>query len=74
MPPNTIYMMGPRRNGTSKIRVYKDRKGEWRWRLTSRNGKIIADSGEGYVTKRNAFLAANNFVRIVPTARIIKGE
>ncbi|HEV7474505.1 MAG TPA: DUF1508 domain-containing protein [Pyrinomonadaceae bacterium] len=29
---------------------YKDAKGEWRWRLKSSNGRIIADSGEGYKT------------------------
>ena len=27
---------------------YKDSKGEWRWRLKAANGRIIADSGEGY--------------------------
>jgi uncharacterized protein YegP (UPF0339 family) len=27
---------------------YKDAKGEWRWRLKASNGRIIADSGEGY--------------------------
>jgi uncharacterized protein YegP (UPF0339 family) len=27
---------------------YKDQKGEWRWRLVAANGRIIADSGEGY--------------------------
>lgn len=31
-----------------KVKVYKDRKGEWRWRLTHRNGNKIANSGEGY--------------------------
>lgn len=33
--------------------LYKDRKGEWRWRVRARNGKIIADSGEGYRRKRD---------------------
>lgn len=28
---------------------YKDMIGEWRWSLRSRNGKILADSGEGYI-------------------------
>jgi len=28
--------------------IYKDHKGEWRWRLKASNGRIIADSGEGY--------------------------
>lgn len=27
---------------------YMDSRGEWRWRLIARNGRIIADSGEGY--------------------------
>jgi uncharacterized protein YegP (UPF0339 family) len=27
---------------------YKDAKEEWRWRLKASNGRIIADSGEGY--------------------------
>jgi hypothetical protein len=37
-----------------KIIVYKDRKKEWRWRLVARNGKIVAESGEGYKRKRSA--------------------
>jgi uncharacterized protein len=28
--------------------VYEDAKGEWRWNLKAANGRIIADSGEGY--------------------------
>lgn len=35
-----------------KFKLYKDRKGEWRWRLVSSNEKVIADSGEGYVNKQ----------------------
>jgi uncharacterized protein YegP (UPF0339 family) len=31
---------------------YKHAKGEWRWRLKAANGRIIADSGEGYATER----------------------
>lgn len=31
--------------------IYKDQRGEWRWRLRARNGKIIADSAEGYKQK-----------------------
>ena len=32
--------------------IYKDRKGEYRWRFKSSNGRIIADSAEGYDSKR----------------------
>jgi len=32
---------------------YKDTKGEWRWRLKASNGRIIADSGEGYKNEQD---------------------
>ena len=35
----------------TKFQLFKDRKGEYRWRLRARNGQIIADSNEGYSTK-----------------------
>lgn len=31
--------------------VYKDGAGYWRWRYMASNGRIIADSAEGYVNK-----------------------
>ncbi len=31
--------------------VYRDRSSQWRWRLKAVNGRIIADSGEGYINK-----------------------
>ena len=34
-----------------KYEMYKDAQNEWRWRLLASNGKIIADSGEGYFNK-----------------------
>ena len=37
--------------------LYRDRKKEVRWRLRARNGKVIADSAEGYKTKRACLLA-----------------
>ena len=37
--------------------IYRDAVGEWRWRLRARNGRIVADSGEGY-TRRAAAAAA----------------
>lgn len=32
---------------------YIDDRGQWRWRLVAGNGKIIADSGEGYVQEHD---------------------
>ncbi len=31
--------------------VYRDRSFQWRWRYVAANGRIIADSSEGYVNK-----------------------
>ena len=38
----------------NRIQFYKDRRGEWRWRLRYANGKIGAVSGDGYVNFEDA--------------------
>lgn len=38
-----------------------DRAGEWRWRALARNGKVVADSAEGYASERNAKRALSAF-------------
>lgn len=38
--------------------VFEDAAGEYRWRLVASNGRIIADSGEGYGSKGAARDAA----------------
>ncbi|MDX1744720.1 MAG: DUF1508 domain-containing protein [Halobacteriales archaeon] len=40
--------------GTQHFEVYTDRAGEWRWRLVAPNGRILADSGEGYSSRSGA--------------------
>lgn len=40
-------------NKDHKFEIYKDSKGEWRWRY-KQNGHIMADSGEGYATSYGA--------------------
>jgi uncharacterized protein YegP (UPF0339 family) len=37
--------------------VYKDARSQWRWRLKASNGRIIADSGEGYYNKQDCLSA-----------------
>jgi uncharacterized protein len=37
----------------AKFHIYKDGQAQYRWRLKSGNGEIIATSGEGYTTKAN---------------------
>jgi uncharacterized protein YegP (UPF0339 family) len=36
-----------------RFELYRDAKGEWRWRLRARNGEVIAESGEGYVRRED---------------------
>jgi len=36
-----------------KFRIYKDNWKQWRWRLVAGNGKIVADSAEGYRNRRD---------------------
>ncbi len=34
--------------------VYQTSNAEWRWRLWSRNGRIVAESGESYRRQQDA--------------------
>lgn len=49
--------------------IYKDKGGEWRWRLRARNGRIVADSAEGYASKRNATRAVTDTLDAVESSR-----
>ena len=51
--------------------LYKDKKGEFRWRLRHENGNIIADSGEGYADKDGAKNGINSVKENAPTAPVI---
>lgn len=35
-----------------KFHIYRDENKEYRWRLKANNGRIIANSGEGYKRRR----------------------
>jgi uncharacterized protein len=53
---------------TAKFEIYKGKIGDFRWRLTHSNGKIIATSGEGYTTKVNAINGLNSVKENAPSA------
>lgn len=38
--------------------IFKDKREKWRWRLRATNGKIMANCGESFASKRNAERAA----------------
>jgi uncharacterized protein YegP (UPF0339 family) len=44
----------------AKFEIYKDQKGEFRWKMVHTNGQVIADSGEGYKAKANAINGINS--------------
>ena len=55
---------------TATFEVYKDKAGEFRWRLKAGNGQNIASSGEGYAEKRSCMAAIDSVKRNAPTAKI----
>lgn len=54
------------------VQVYKDDKGEWRWRFIAGNNKIMADSAEGYTERYDLFSALEevfgSYKAAIPTA------
>lgn len=46
--------------GTPHFELYEDKSSEWRWRMVASNGRIVADSGEGYSSKSGARKAISN--------------
>ena len=49
---------------------YKDRAGEWRWQFKAPNGKIMADSGEGYKELSSCTSAIRVIKREAPKAKL----
>ena len=56
----------------AKFELYKDRAGEFRWRLLASNGQIIATGGEGYQSKTSAWNGINSVKKNVTDAAIIE--
>ena len=55
-----------------KYQLFKDKKGEWRWRAVARNGRIVACSGESFHSKGNARRAVYGFHRLMYKAEIVQ--
>ncbi len=53
-----------------KFVIYKDRSNEYRWRLKAANGRIVADSGEGYVNKSDCRAAIELIKRHASSAAV----
>jgi len=53
-----------------KFEIPRDAAFEYRWRLKAPNGRIVADSGEGYTTRSDARRAAERARRRIGDAEI----
>jgi len=56
--------------GRAAFEVYEDKAGEFRWRLRHRNGRILADSGQGYSDRSGSFDGIESVKRNAPNADI----
>ena len=56
-----------------KFEVYKDKAGEFRFRLKARNGEIIA-VGEGYTATASCLNGIDSIRRNAPEAPVVKEE
>lgn len=56
----------------TRFELYRDRGGDWRWRLRHRNGQVIAASGESFDSKRNARDGAGSVKRVAADAPVVE--
>ena len=54
----------------AKFETYRDRSGLHRWRLKARNGRIVAESGEGYRRRIDCLRAADWLSAYADEARV----
>ena len=61
---------------TAKLEIYRDANREWRWRLKASNGRIVADSGEGYRRRASVYEAVGRVKSIlagdVPVVEVVR--
>ncbi len=52
------------------FQIFKDKAGEYRWRLRANNNEIIADSAEGYKAKLDCEHGVDLVKQLAPTAEV----
>ena len=55
-----------------QIETYKDKAGEFRWRMRASNGQIIATSGEGYANRSDMIATINGLRRGFQHAKMVE--
>ncbi|PLX34112.1 MAG: DUF1508 domain-containing protein [Clostridiales bacterium] len=58
---------------SGKFEVYKDARGEYRFRLKAANGQVIA-TGEGYKTKASCMNGIESIKKNAPEAKVVEVE
>ena len=76
--PGTRTSAAPAPEGEKKaaatFEVYKDKGGEFRWRLRMQNTKVIATSGEGYKEKESCLKAIESLKQAAADAPVKEAE
>ena len=57
----------------AKFEIYKDKKGEFRWRLRADNNQVIA-TGEGYASKAGCKNGIESVKKNAPKAEVVEVE
>ncbi len=53
-----------------RFEIYRDWRGEFRWRLVSDGGHVLANSGDGYSSEKTAELALHGIQPKMSEAQI----
>ena len=56
-----------------KFVLYRDHKGEYRWRLVATNGNTVADSGEGYKNRKDCLATIESIQKSAAAAPVEEG-
>jgi uncharacterized protein YegP (UPF0339 family) len=62
--------MAARAPSRATIHLYQEPKGDWRWRLKL-NGRVMADSGEGYRTRAGCLKAVGRVATLFASNPIL---
>lgn len=61
----------PKEQPMGRFQVFKDKGGQWRWRLRSRNGRTVAQS-EAYTRKASAIRAVQAIDRALEPGYLVE--
>ena len=72
--PRAIAADEPAKKSAATFEIYKDKAGEYRWRLRTQNTQVIATSGQGYSSKRACEEGIESVKKNAPDAAVEEKE